>query len=147
MDVQGLVHSAASLINDMADISTQHGLIDSAIQAGKSTLKGKNQQVHTITKTATDAFDMYAKYYTPKVSTAGTQGSNSDMHSDIALVRRYLEPAEQDPTHYGYPLCKIKRISSLAGFIKVADGDVECSATQTEKEMMRQYLESGFYYE
>lgn len=146
-DVQGIVKSVAELVNDAADISTQHGVIDSAIQAGKSALKGKNQQVHTYTKTATDFVNGVAKLYTPKVSTMGTQGGNADMHNDVQVVRRYFEPAEQDPAHYGYPLCKRKRIYDLAGFIKVADGDVDCSATQTEKDMIRQYLESGFYYE
>lgn len=147
MDVQGLVHSAVNLVDDIVSLVNPVDIVVNPVDEfgiADTSNKGKSKGIG---KTAVDALDTFAKYYTPKVSTAGTQGSNSDMHSNIALVRRYLEPAEQDPTHYGYPLCKIKRISSLAGFIKVADGDVECSATQTEKEMMRQLLESGFYYE
>ena len=141
-DVTGMAHSAVNLTADVANIA--HDVTHLEVS---DVTKGGQKMINNVSKSANDGIDLIAKTYTPKVSTSGTQGGASDLNSPIQLVRRFFEPADQDPTHYGYPLCKVKRINTLAGFIKVADGDVECSATSTEKTMIRRYLESGFYYE
>lgn len=60
----------------------------------------------------------------------------------------FRDITEDDNTEHGRPLCKNKTISTLSGYIQVMNGDIEISAaTQNELDMIRGYLEGGFYYE
>ena len=60
----------------------------------------------------------------------------------------FRDITEDDNTEHGRPLCKNKTISTLSGYIQVMNGDIEISAaTQTELDMIRGFLEGGFYYE
>lgn len=60
----------------------------------------------------------------------------------------FRDITEDDNTEHGRPLCKNKTISTLSGYIQVMNGDLEISAaTQMELDMIRGFLEGGFYYE
>ena len=54
---------------------------------------------------------------------------------------------DDDNTHNGRPLCDVRQISSLSGYMIIQDGDVTIAGTATEDSKIRNYLEAGFYYE
>lgn len=83
----------------------------------------------------------------PRVSTIGTTGTFAANHGDCELDFQFFRPVADDPVHNGRPLCQMKTISSLSGYIMVQDGDVETTGTSTEDAQIRSYLEGGFYYE
>lgn len=83
----------------------------------------------------------------PRASTIGTTGTFAANHGDCELDFQFFRPVDDDPVHNGRPLCKMKTISSLSGYILVQDGDVAISGTSAEDTQIRNYLESGFYYE
>lgn len=83
----------------------------------------------------------------PRANTIGTTGAFAANHGYCELDFQFFRPVDDDPVHNGRPLCKMKTISSLSGYILVQDGDVATSGTSEEDKLIRQYLEGGFYYE
>lgn len=83
----------------------------------------------------------------PRANTIGTTGSFAANHGDCELDFQFFRPVDDDPVHNGRPLCKMKTINTLSGYILVQDGDVTIAGTATEDSKIRNYLETGFYYE
>ena len=83
----------------------------------------------------------------PRASTIGTTGSFATLEGTPRLDFQFFDIATLDPTHNGYPVCNPKTISNLSGYILVRDGDVATNGTSTEDAAIKNYLETGFYYE
>lgn len=83
----------------------------------------------------------------PRANTIGTTGSFVANRGDFRLDHQFFRPVEDDNTHNGRPLCQMKTISNLSGYILVQDGDVATTGTSAEDAAIRNYLETGFYYE
>lgn len=83
----------------------------------------------------------------PRANTIGTTGSFAANHGDCELDFQFFRPVDDDPVHNGRPLCAMRTISDLSGYVLVQDGDVSINGTSTEDAQIRQYLETGFYYE
>ena len=83
----------------------------------------------------------------PRAQTVGTTGSFVTNRGDFRLDYQFMRPVDDDNTHNGRPLCDVRQISSLSGYILVQDGDVAITGTSAEDAAVRNYLEGGFYYE
>lgn len=83
----------------------------------------------------------------PRAQTVGTTGSFVSNRGDFRLDYQFMRPVDDDNTHNGRPLCQMKTISTLSGYVLVQDGDVAITGTSAEDATVRNYLESGFYYE
>ena len=83
----------------------------------------------------------------PRANTIGTTGSFAANHGACELDFQFFRPVDDDPVHNGRPLCEMKTIKNLSGYILVQDGDVTIAGTATEDSKIRNYLETGFYYE
>lgn len=83
----------------------------------------------------------------PRCSTVGTTGGFASGMGSVKLDHQFFRPVADDNAHNGRPLCQMKTISSLSGYILVQDGDVTTTGTSAEDALIRQYLETGFYYE
>ena len=83
----------------------------------------------------------------PRAQTIGSTGSFVSNRGDFRLDYQFMRPVDDDNTHNGRPLCEVRQISSLSGYMLVQDGDVSTSGTSAEDAAIRNYLESGFYYE
>lgn len=68
-------------------------------------------------------------------------------HPRMILYQRAYGCAEFPTTVYGRPLCSMRQISTLPGFIKMQAASVALAAPDTETEKVNAYLNSGFYYE
>lgn len=77
----------------------------------------------------------------------GQQGSYTlfDVQT-LTLSGRFLPVAPEDLDHRGRPLCQVKTISTLSGFILCADADIAIPCTDREKSAIQAYMEGGFYY-
>lgn len=80
-------------------------------------------------------------------SSAGSDGSYAALYQNMVLNAVFMEIVDEDNARLGRPLCQIKTLSTIPGFIQVAEGDVDCEATLAEKATIKSYLEGGFYYE
>ena len=83
----------------------------------------------------------------PRASTIGTTGSYGTLLGDFKLDHQFFRPVDDDNTHNGRPLCDVRQINSLSGYMLIQDGDVTITGTSAEDSMIRNYLETGFYYE
>lgn len=102
----------------------------------------------------TGALDMMQ----PKVSHLGSTGSYSALTNTVPqtvptsyivqakLYVQFINLVDEDLEHSGRPLCQIVQISSIPGYIKVKDGEVDINGFTGEAEAVRAYLESGFFY-
>lgn len=83
----------------------------------------------------------------PRASTVGTTGGFASGMGDFRLDHQFFRPVDDDNTHNGRPLCDVRQISTLSGYMLVQDGDVAITGTSAEDAAVRNYLEGGFYYE
>ena len=83
----------------------------------------------------------------PRAQTIGTTGSFVSNRGEFRLDHQFFRPVADDNTHNGRPLCAVKQINTLSGYMMIQDGDVTINGTSAEDSMIRNYLESGFYYE
>ena len=80
-------------------------------------------------------------------NTIGTTGSYGSLLGNCELDYQFFRPIDDDNTHNGRPLCEKRVINTLSGYVIVQDGDVSINGTSAEDSQIRQYLETGFYYE
>lgn len=81
------------------------------------------------------------------VKQSGCAGGLACVTDDKAIFVTKYQHAPQDPTEMGYPLCDIKTISSLSGYVQCADGELETAARPDEYRQIQQFLTGGFFYE
>lgn len=143
------VAAAASAIQQLG--SGEGTFFQNAVQKGKNFIanlragntaaiaQGAKQTASNILSTA-----MAAK---ATAEITGQQGSYTlfDTQS-LTLTGRFLPLAAEDITHRGRPLCQVKTINTLTGFILCADADISIPCTDREKSAIQAYMESGFYY-
>lgn len=83
----------------------------------------------------------------PTISTSGSNGSLDFLEYDAILYSRFTHVADDDNTQHGRPLCKVRTINTLSGFIMCLKPDLDLSASRSEKEAIISFMEGGFYYE
>ena len=78
--------------------------------------------------------------------TGGT-GSVINFASDITLIGEFFELADDDVADKGRPLCQIRQLSTIPGYIKIEDPKIEAPATAQELSAIEGYMSGGFFYE
>ena len=99
-------------------------------------------------RTADSAIHSHHASVVPSVSAVGSQGGSTAISNPFVwtITNHYLV-ADEDNAHMGRPLCKLRKLSSLAGYQQVAHADVAISGYSSECEQVKNYLEGGYYYE
>lgn len=77
----------------------------------------------------------------------GSTGAVSVYSTSPYLIARFYSLVDDDNDDRGRPLCQKRQISSLPGFLLIADPDISLPATQAELDAIRGYMSSGFFYE
>ena len=85
----------------------------------------------------------------PQMSSSGTNGSMMIVSSEMntKVVFQYFNLTDEDITHKGRPLCQIRTINTLSGYILCADGEFDISCLDEERTMISDFLTSGFFWE
>lgn len=84
----------------------------------------------------------------PRSGSVGQQsGGIAAVDGKCILTVSYPEFVQADPQENGYPLCQIRQISTIPGYIKCQEGDVPCAAYAEELSTITEHLTGGFYYE
>lgn len=65
----------------------------------------------------------------------------------ISVVEYFSDVVDDDNAEYGRPLCKIRQISTLPGFVLCADGEISAAVTAGELAEIESFLTGGFFYE
>ena len=83
----------------------------------------------------------------PQVQTSGSMGSLVNFIKQPLLTMQYKNLVTVDNEHIGRPLMERRTISGLSGFIQIENPDVDIPATTAEKDVIANYMRTGFYYE
>ena len=83
----------------------------------------------------------------PVLQASGVNGNKANYYfsADFYTVNRQV--VDEDLAHRGRPLCANKTINTLSGFVMCADGHFSGNCFDAEKDMVNNYLMTGFYYE
>lgn len=85
--------------------------------------------------------------FSPQAVGSGRSGGRGGI-SDLAyILKRKLSHVPEDITEQGRPLCQIRTLNTLSGFILCRDGDIQAPATDGELQQISSYLTGGFFYE
>ena len=84
----------------------------------------------------------------PALHTIGSDGGKFPLTDQyITLSSVYWSPADEDITSHGRPLCQVKTISSLSGYILCENAEIGISGTAEEADAIINFMNGGFYYE
>lgn len=77
----------------------------------------------------------------------GGAGSVAVYSTEPYILGQFMQIVDEDNDDRGRPLCQMRQISSIPGYIMVADPDVFLPATQAEIDTVKRYMASGFFFE
>lgn len=83
----------------------------------------------------------------PQMQSQGANGSKVAFMQTPNIVAEFRTLVEEDNAQLGRPLCAARTLSSLPGYIKCEEADLDIVASPVEKELIVSYLNGGFYYE
>lgn len=83
----------------------------------------------------------------PSISINGNLGGILLHSAPTYLKAVFYDIVDEDLTNKGRPLCQMKTINTLSGYLICEDGNINSNATEQEKESIASHLTSGFYYE
>lgn len=83
----------------------------------------------------------------PDAVTCGNMGNITSIGEKIHLWIRSLDHVDMDIPEQGRPICTIKTINTLSGYVLCRDGDISAPATQGELDQIASYLTGGFFYD
>lgn len=85
----------------------------------------------------------------PVQSSLGGNGGFSDLAGYARLYAVFYDPADEDRSHVGRPLCREVNMSTMSqgAYCLAMDGDIAINGTAGEQQQLKAYLEGGFFYE
>lgn len=83
----------------------------------------------------------------PRANVTGTQGSIANCSRNYIVEYTWYYAADDNLTDHGRPLCEVKQINTLSGYVMCETNEIATTATESEKGMILNYLNSGFFYE
>ena len=87
------------------------------------------------------------KQTAPQVLSSGHNGSMVDYKQTAYMCSTFNLVTDNDNTRLGSPLCKIRTIKNIPGFIVVMNPEVNISCTDPERTAIVNYMSAGFFYE
>ena len=83
----------------------------------------------------------------PQTQTNGATGSFSSLRMSAFITTKFEMPVDEDNTENGRPLCEVRRIDTLSGYIKCGEATVDFYAFDSELEEIHSFMLSGFFWE
>ena len=83
----------------------------------------------------------------PVLQSGGTPGNRASYAETAKFIMIQRTVAPDDNENRGRPLCQVKTINTLYGYIKCADAHFSSPCLASEREQIENMMESGFYYE
>lgn len=112
-------------------------------------LSGSPAGFITIANAATSGIQDATRLNFPHVSGLPNGGSFLSFFNvdNFYLTHKYVEIVDENQSELGRPLCELKTINTLSGFILCSGADCQISGTQEEAQKINNYMNTGFFYE
>ena len=82
-----------------------------------------------------------------QLSTSGTNGSIAQYTVPPYFVQKWKIVADDDNAQKGSPLCQVKQLNTLSGFIMVDSPDVSIACMEPERQQISAFMSGGFFFE
>lgn len=89
----------------------------------------------------------YLKAGAPQLLTSGTNGSLACFAPSNYIYEFFYMIEDDNNSHIGRPLSAVRTIKNIPGFIMVKHPDVAMNCFETERSLITQFLQNGFFYE
>lgn len=83
----------------------------------------------------------------PQVETGGQNGSFLAPVNNTHMIVQFYKVVDEDISHRGRPLCELRQLNTLSGFILCAEGEIDISCYDNERKEIVRYLTNGFFWE
>lgn len=83
----------------------------------------------------------------PQVQSTGTSGSYVEYSFKAKVIGQFFSITEDASSRVGYPSYDYAIVSTSSGFTLCKDVKIELAATNEEIDLIKQFMEAGFYYE
>lgn len=83
----------------------------------------------------------------PQMETRGMRGSTAAFNTSALLYAEYYSLVNEDNANNGRPLCEIRQLSTMSGYVLIRDGHVDLPGNAGEIAAVKAYLEAGIYVE
>lgn len=83
----------------------------------------------------------------PILASNGCNGNRAVYHVAVWLQSYYHTIVDEDNVDRGRPLCMVKRINTLSGYVQCSQAHADFVCYDAEKEKIEEYLNTGFFYE
>ena len=147
IDVQGSV----SAVSTMAISGTVNAFIGSAMRTGFNSIGGVLETLgDTLTGAGESTISAIGDVIQNPVGQLQTSGSNGSLAQYCTmpyLVEKWRIVADDDNAQKGRPLCQVKTLNTIAGYIMVDTPDVSIACLEVERQQISGFLSSGFFYE
>ena len=121
------------------DLSSYASAAKSGINVGSGIAKAVEYQ--------TARMGNYLKAKAPQLLTAGANGSLLSLAQNNYLCETFYIAVDDDPAQLGKPLCKVKTLNTIPGYILVRTPDISLSCFEVERTLIAEFLTTGFFYE
>ena len=81
----------------------------------------------------------------PNISVMGSTGSNATL-GPVKMEGIFYHPSTPSAPLFGKPLCERVQLSTIPGYIQVLEPHVSIPCTETERDIIETYMQSGFYF-
>lgn len=82
----------------------------------------------------------------PLLISTGSNGSLAGFGA-AKMTGIFYHPTQKSNSLFGSPLCEKRTLSTIPGYIQIADPHVNIAATETERSTIESFMESGFFLE
>mgnify|MGYP004442746897 FL=1 len=123
------------------------GLIGGVAATASSALTGNVMGVIAGASSVADTILGAESANNPTVYNAGSNGDMCSIAVPWSLQCQFKELVEENNADKGRPLCKIRNVGGLGGYIQVLEGDVETDLSDSENSQIQAILQGGFYFE
>lgn len=83
----------------------------------------------------------------PVVETSGANGSFLTPYKLTRVCCHFYKIVDEDLAHKGRPLCAIRQLNTLSGYLLCADGEFDIPCTEEERGIIAGFLTSGMFWE
>lgn len=122
-------------------------IVGSAVSVGAGLLTGN--PVAAVTGAISGIMSAYQTAQ-PRVQSTGHNDSLLNIvstSSEPFLYEVFHQIVDEDNADYGRPLCQVKQLSTLSGYVMTANAEIALPALPAEREAIISAMNSGFFYE
>ena len=144
-DVNSLINGVSGTVNTVAAKGEE---AVAAVKTAAEDIKSAIPALLETVKTTAADIGSAALAISGTCQSTGSTGGFAALTETCYIQWFFQRIVDQDPDHYGYPLCAVRKINTLSGFVLCAnEGDLEVAATPAERQSIAALMEAGFYYE